>query len=107
MNKEIYKALEKIVGPQHLTDRETDRKCYAYDATQIIAQPDGIVFPGNTREIAEILKLANTYSFPVVPRGAGSGMSGGSVPIQGGLVLVLLRLNRIKKIDPNNLVAPG
>ncbi|MFH0786799.1 MAG: FAD-linked oxidase C-terminal domain-containing protein [Pseudomonadota bacterium] len=105
MNKEIYKALEKIVGSRHLTDRETDRKCYAYDATQIIAQPDGVVFPGSTREIAQILKLANTYSFPVVPRGAGSGMSGGSVPIQGGLVLVLLRLNRIKKIDPNNLVA--
>jgi glycolate oxidase len=105
MNKEIFKALEKIVGPSHLTVRETDRRCYAYDATQIQALPDGVIFPGNTREIAEILKLANHYRFPIIPRGAGSGFSGGSVPILGGWVLVLLRLNRIKKIDTHNLFA--
>ncbi|MBA4393024.1 MAG: glycolate oxidase subunit GlcD [Desulfobacca sp.] len=105
MNKEIFKALEKIVGPQYLSDRETDLQCYAYDATQIQARPAGVVFPGSTREISEILKLANQYGFPVVPRGSGSGMSGGSVPIQGGLVLVLLRLDQIKKIDTNNLLA--
>lgn len=105
MNKEIYQALEKIVGPQNLTARDADRQCYAYDATQIQARPDAVIFPGNTREISEILKTANQYTFPVVPRGAGSGMSGGSVPIQGGLVMVLLRLNRIKEIDTNNFVA--
>lgn len=105
MNRDIYKALEKIVGSEYITDRETDLECYAYDATQIQARPEAVIFPGNTREIMEILKLANTYALPVVPRGAGSGMSGGSVPIQGGLVLVLLRLNRIKAIDTRNLVA--
>ena len=105
MNKEIYKALEKIVGSQHITAKDTDRQCYAYDATQIKAWPEAIIFPANTQEIAEILKVANRYKFPVVPRGAGSGMSGGAVPIQGGLVLVLLRLNRIKAIDPNNFLA--
>jgi glycolate oxidase len=105
MDKETYKALQKIVGPEQVTDRETDRRCYAYDATQIQALPDGVVFPGSTQEIAEILKLANRFRFPVIPRGAGSGFSGGSVPIQGGLVLVLLRMNRIKKIDTNNLLA--
>lgn len=105
MNKEIYQALEKIVGPQNLTDRPADRQCYAYDATQIQAWPDAVIFPGNSREISEILKTANRYIFPVVPRGAGSGMSGGSVPIRGGLVMVLLRLNRIKEIDTNNFVA--
>ncbi|MCJ7833277.1 MAG: FAD-binding protein [Deltaproteobacteria bacterium] len=105
MNKKIYKALEKIVGPQYITDRDTDRQSYAYDATQIQAWPDGVVFPGTTQEISEILKLANSYQFPVVPRGAGSGMSGGSVPIRGGVVLVLLRMNRIKTIDTNNFLA--
>lgn len=105
MNRDSYKALEKIVGPEYITDRETDLECYAYDATQIQARPEAVIFPGNTREISEILKFANTYALPVVPRGAGSGMSGGSVPIQGGLVLVLLRLNRIKAIDTRNLVA--
>jgi glycolate oxidase len=105
MNKAIYKALEKIVGPEHITDRDTDRQSYAYDATQIQAWPDGVVFPGTTEEIASIVRLANTHQFPVVPRGAGSGMSGGSVPIQGGVVVVLLRMNRIIKIDVNNLLA--
>lgn len=105
MDKEIFKTLEKIVGSQNLSVRETDRRCYAYDATQIQALPDGVIFPGSTQEIAEILKLANHYRFPVIPRGAGSGFSGGSVPIQGGLVLVLVRLNKIKKIDTHNLLA--
>ena len=105
MNKAIYKDLEKIVGPEHITDRDTDRQCYAYDATQIQAWPDGVVFPGTTKEIAAIMRLANTHQFPVVPRGAGSGMSGGSVPIQGGVVVVLLRMNRIIKIDVNNFLA--
>lgn len=105
MNKTIYKALEKIVGPEHITDRDTDRQSYAYDATQIQAWPDGVVFPGTTEEIAAIMRLANTRPFPVVPRGAGSGMSGGSVPIQGGVVVVLLRMNRIRKIDVNNFLA--
>jgi glycolate dehydrogenase FAD-linked subunit len=105
MNKPVYKALEQIVGPEHVTDRETDLQCYTYDATQITSRPEMVVFPGSTREIAEILKLANQHRFPVVPRGSGSGMSGGSVPIQGGVVLVLLRLNRIKAIDRNNLLA--
>jgi glycolate oxidase len=105
MNKAIYKALEKIVGREHITDRDTDRQSYAYDATQIQALPDGVVFPRTTDEVAAIVRLANTYQFPLVPRGAGSGMSGGSVPIQGGLVLVLLRMNRILNIDANNLLA--
>ena len=110
MNKKIYKALEKIVGPEHITDRDIDRQSYAYDATQIEAWPDGVIFPGTREEIAAIAKLANTHQFPLVPRGAGSGMSGGSVPIQGGVVLVLLRMNRIIRIDVNNfqaVVEPG
>jgi glycolate oxidase len=105
MNKAIYKALEKIVGSEHLSDRETDRLSYSFDATQMQALPDGVIFPGTREEVAAILKLANQHRFPVVPRGAGSGMSGGSVPIQGGLVMVLLRMNRIIEIDPQNLLA--
>jgi glycolate oxidase len=105
MNKKIFKALEKIVGPAHITDRDTDRQSYAYDATQIQAWPEGVVFPGTTEEVAAIVQLANTHQFPLVPRGAGSGMSGGSVPIQGGVVLVMLRMNRIINIDANNLLA--
>jgi glycolate oxidase len=105
IDKKTYKALEKIVGPENITSRETDLECYAYDATQWKARPEAVVFPADTGEISEILKLANLHRFPVVPRGAGSGMSGGSVPIQGGVVLVLLRLNRIKSVDESNFLA--
>jgi glycolate oxidase len=105
MKKDLYKALEKIVGPANITTGEADRRCYAYDATRIESLPAGVIFPGSTREVSEILKLANVYKFPVVPRGAGSGMSGGSVPIPGGLVLVMLRMNRIREIDVNNMLA--
>ena len=64
-----------------------------------------VVFPGTAGEISEILKLANQHHFPVVPRGMGTGLTGGSVPIQGGVVLVMTRFNRILEIDQKNLIA--
>jgi glycolate oxidase len=105
LKPEILQSLEKIVGPGHLTDRETDLQCYGYDATAYFCRPEAVIFPGNAEEISAVLRLANEQRFPVVPRGAGSGMSGGSVPIQGGVVLVLSRLNRIIKIDRENFLA--
>ncbi len=61
--------------------------------------PDVVVFPGSAAEIAAMVRLANEHRFPVVPRGAGTGRSGGAVPIEGGVVLVLTRLNRILEIN--------
>jgi glycolate oxidase len=83
MKKEIYKALEKIVGPRHVSARDTDLQCYSYDATRISVRPEAVIFPESALEISRIMALANRHRFPVVPRGAGSGFSGGSVPIQG------------------------
>ncbi|MBI5584570.1 MAG: FAD-binding protein [Deltaproteobacteria bacterium] len=105
LTPEILKSLEKIVGPGHLTDQETDLQCYGYDATVYHGRPEAVIFPGSAEEISAVLRLANEHRFPVVPRGAGSGMSGGSVPVQGGVVLVLNRLKRIKKIDRENFLA--
>ena len=67
--------------------------------------PEVVVFPGSAAEISRILRLANEHLFPVTPRGAGTGRSGGSVPIEGGVVLVLTRLNRILEISREDLVA--
>ena len=67
--------------------------------------PDAVVFPGSAAEVAAIVRLANEHRFPVVPRGAGTGRSGGSVPIEGGVVLVMTRLNRILEISRPDLVA--
>lgn len=105
MEKSLLQALKKIVGPDRVGDRPSDLWAYAYDATQLQARPDGVVFPGSTQEVAAIVRLANEKNIPLIPRGSGSGMSGGAVPVRGGIVLVLLRMNRIKTIDPGNLIA--
>jgi glycolate oxidase len=101
----VIHELEAIVGQENLLTTPEERWCYAYDATDLAQMPDAVVFPGSAAEICQIVKLANQYGFPVTPRGAGTGRSGGSVPIQGGVVLVLTRLNRILEISKEDLVA--
>uniref|UniRef100_A0A7C3YZV8 FAD-binding protein n=1 Tax=Desulfobacca acetoxidans TaxID=60893 RepID=A0A7C3YZV8_9BACT len=105
MQGSIIKKIAAIVGPENVLTREEDRWCYAYDATDLMHLPDLVVFPGSAAEIAAIVKLANRHRFPVVPRGAGTGRAGGSVPVQGGVVLVTTRLNRILEISPEDMVA--
>lgn len=101
----IIAALESIVGKDHCTCKKEDLACYAYDATARMHLPDAVIFPENTRQISSILKLANHEKFFVIPRGAGSGMTGGAVPVRGGLVLSTSRMNRIISIDTDNLIA--
>ncbi len=67
--------------------------------------PDAILFPQNTNEVSRILKTANEDRFFVIPRGSGSGMTGGSLAVNGGVVLVMTRFNRIHHIDKDNLIA--
>jgi glycolate oxidase len=105
MQESIIKELAALVGADHLLTSPEERWTYAYDATDYAHMPEAVVFPGSAAEIAAIVRLANEHRFPVVPRGAGSGRSGGSVPIAGGVVLVLTRLNRILEISKADLVA--
>ncbi len=97
--------LKKIVGKGNLSTEKEELICYAYDATGRECLPEAVAFPGSVEEISEIMKLASAEAFPVVPRGAGSGFAGGSVPVQGGVVLTMKRLNRILEIDRENMVA--
>src|SRR5665647_640314 len=101
----VIPKLKAIVGQDHLLTTPEERWGYAYDATDRAAMPEAVVFPGSAAEVAAIVRLANEHRFPVVPRGAGTGRSGGSVPIEGGVVLVLTRLNRIVEISRPDLVA--
>ena len=101
----VIHELEAIVGQENLLSNPEDRWTYAYDSTDLTSLPDLVVFPGSAEEISAIVRLANQHRFPVVPRGAGSGRAGGSVPIKGGVVLVTTRLNRILEINPEDLVA--
>ncbi|MBW1998874.1 MAG: FAD-binding protein [Deltaproteobacteria bacterium] len=101
-------ALEKIseiLGPRYLV-RDGERLSeYATDATKLAYMPDAVAFPGSSEEISQILVLANKHFFPVVPRGAGSGKSGGALSVKGGLVLSMDRFDRILDIDRENLIA--
>jgi glycolate oxidase len=105
MHPETVRALTALVGPEQILTCVEDRWCYAYDATDVAHLPDVVVFPGSAEEIAGIVRLANEHGFPVIPRGAGSGRAGGSVPVAGGVVVVLTRLNRILEINPKDFLA--
>jgi len=99
------KALAEIVGPAHVKTAEETLAEYGADASRLASAPDAVVFPGNSRQISRILALAAETGFPVIPRGAGSGMTGGAVPVQGGLVIAMRRFDRILAIDEDNLIA--
>ncbi len=101
----IINELKKIVGDDNVATKQQDLICYGYDATQMEFLPDAVVHPGSTEEVSAVMKLANAELFPVFPRGAGSGFTGGALPKGGGVVLVTTRLNRIFRIDTDNLVA--
>jgi glycolate oxidase len=105
MKDAVIREIATIVGADHILTSPEDCWTYAYDATDQAHAPEAVVFPGSAGEIARILKLANEQRFAVTPRGAGTGRSGGAVPIEGGVVLVLTRLNRILEINRQDLVA--
>jgi glycolate oxidase len=101
----VYKKLQNIVGSPYCSRKKEDLICYAYDATARIYLPDTVLFPKDTKEISAILQVANSDRFFVIPRGSGTGMTGGSLPVEGGIVVVMGRLNRILEIDKDNLIA--
>ena len=106
LKKKIVNDLEKIAGKQDVLTAKEDLASYAYDGTTSwIHEPDVVVFPTTTQEISKILKLANKERIPVTPRGGGTNVSGGSVPIKGGIVLCTTKMNKILAIDKENLTA--
>ncbi len=105
LNTRVIDKLKPIVGPDNVATEKQDLLCYSYDATQMEFLPDAVVYPANADEVAQILKLANSERFAVFPRGAGSGFTGGALPKGGGIVLVTTRMNKILRIDTENLIA--
>jgi glycolate oxidase len=105
ISEHTLRELSSILGPEHLTTRPEDLMTFGTDATKLRFTPDAVAFPGTPEEISRILHLANRKRFPVIPRGAGSGKSGGALPVEGGLILAMDRFNRILEIDQHNLIA--
>ncbi len=105
INEKTLQILRDILGREHLLTEPEELACYSFDGSGGDVAPQAVAFPQTSAQIEKILQLANTYNFPVVPRGAGSGMTGGAVPTCGGLVLGTNRMNKILEIDPENMIA--
>jgi glycolate oxidase len=105
ISETTLRALEEILAPPHLTTRPEDLAEAASDATRLTYMPEAVARPGNPDEVSRILSLANRDRFPVIPRGAGTGQSGGALPVRGGLVLAMDRFDRILAVDPDNMIA--
>ena len=98
--------LKKIVGEENVMTSTEDLFSYSYDATPGHSHmPDAVVTPANTNEVSQILKLANANKIPVYTRGSGTNLCAGCVPLKGGIVMVMTRLNKILQIDLENLCA--
>ena len=105
MDATVIDRLRAIVGADHVrTDAET-LAAFGADALKRGHPPDAVVWPADTIEVAEVARLCNETRTPLVPRGAGTGYTGGAVPTHGGVVVSLDRLNRILEIDEGNLLA--
>ncbi len=105
LTESIKKEISSIVGGPNASFSAEDLICYSYDATNNPIRPEGVVFARSAAEVSDLLRLASDEGFPVVPRGAGTGFTGGSLPVEGGIVLSLERMTRVLEIDAENLTA--
>ena len=105
-HSQVHEALRAIVGDgRHLLTAEEDLIAYGYDGTWFEHRPLAVVLPENVEQIAAIHRLATAERIAITPRAMGSGLSGGSVPLAGSIVLGVARLNAILEIDDANRVA--
>ncbi|MCL5965701.1 MAG: FAD-binding protein [Deltaproteobacteria bacterium] len=111
MAKPFVGKLEELLGKGKVLSSEAELLCYSYDATPLVShRPDAVVRAAGEDDIHAVLGVAAQEGVPVTPRGSGSGLSGGSVPVKGGIVLLTTAMNRILDIDTDDLavtVEPG
>ncbi len=106
----VVKRLRRIAGRDAVLDRPEDLMLYEYDGGLARSTPRAVVFPRTTEQVSEIMKLATETGVPIVPRGAGTGLSGGAIALGGGIILGFSRMNRILEVDLANqraVVQPG
>jgi glycolate oxidase len=102
----VKEKLCSIVGETYIQDDKVTLVSYSYDATpNFQALPDAVILPSNTQEISEIVKVCHQHKIPIVPRGSGTNLCAGTVPSEGGIVLLFSRMNKILEIDEENLTA--
>jgi len=103
MQRELMiEELSKIVGKGNVLFSETDLLLYGYDASLFKGKPDCIAFPGSTQDVSQIVKFCYREHIPIIARGSGTNLSGGTIPTRGGVILHFSRMNKIVEIDIEN-----
>ncbi|RLB37949.1 MAG: glycolate oxidase subunit GlcD [Deltaproteobacteria bacterium] len=105
LDGEAKAKLRHIVGPEWFLDSPEDTATYSYDAFLPEFMPDAVIVPANSQEISQIMSIANEKRFNIIPRGAGTNISGTSVARQGGVIMAFHRMNRILEIDVEDMCA--
>jgi glycolate oxidase subunit GlcD len=106
VNKEVTAKLRRFLDASRVVEDETELLVYECDGLPLFKhRPDIVVFPRTTEDVAQIVRVANEYNIPFLPRGAGTGLSGGALAVEGGIVIELQRMNRILSVDPENRIA--
>ena len=108
--RDLVAALQRVVERDYVIYRQEDLRVYEYDGTIDKSTPHAVVLPGNAEEVAACVRVCREFGVPVTPRGAGTGLSGGAVPAERGVVIGTSRMRRILEIDTENrlaVVEPG
>jgi glycolate oxidase len=103
MEERIVGKLRDIAGPENVLTAKEELLCHSYDATRRSVLPEVVVRPERVEQVAAIARLCTEESVPLTPRGAGTGLSGGAVPLNGGVSLSLTRMKKVREIVPEDL----
>jgi glycolate oxidase len=109
-NSALIRELQGAIGRRWVLHEPEDLLVYEYDATIERGLPEAVVLPSTTAEVAAAVRIARAHKLPVTARGSGTGLSGGAIPCEGGVVIATTRMNKILEIDPENrlaVVQPG
>lgn len=107
LTKEALNELTRVLGEENVITTKEDLMTYSYDATAAMPKqlPDVVVTPAEVGHVIEIVKIANRHHIPIYPRGSGTNLCGGTIPLEKGIVLSMLNMNKIIEVDPDNLTA--
>jgi D-lactate dehydrogenase len=105
LSKAQIQQLTSLVGKENLLTGKADRTAYGYDNSKLQALPDAVVFPSDTGQVQALVAFCNEHQLALTARGRGTGTTGATVPVRGGLVVSFERMNRILEIDPQNRFA--
>ncbi len=101
----VKRALKEAIGEHNVLDDEMDRMLYSYDATRLSFPPDVVVIPESEEDVKKVVKICYEEGVPITPRGAGSGYTGGAIPVKGGVLISFEKMDKILWIDEDNAVA--